>query len=526
MVEEADAAARAHARRGRRDRCASRTAGGRGAGRRAARARPRRAPTRSRRGRRRSRRRSSTPRAVRAARCSTRRRRHASACSPISCAGARCCSAQIEELRGGRDRLLDAYRTVKRTFLEATEALAQVEARAAAERSTTAARTDRHRGRDRGRDRSARRGRDAGDATRASTSIDDRGRRRREVEAADAVALDADDRRRRRRARRRRLAVRADPRRPRRRRTRRRGRGRVAVRRRGRRPTSEPSDGARAGRRRRARARARPEAGRRRRVARTAGARASTRCSARWSSGPSAPRRTTRTRCSTRSAGTRAARPPTRCCPTSTRCVDDVERRCCSDAVDRAYARGPRRGRRRGRDAEPDDSCARRPRPSSSPLRERITVAIDTGDEGDTGGLVERIGARYREWKNQSLEPSLARGARVRRGRVACTTRCPTARCCGGCRSRKAGAPTATTTALEPTVKGEHFPTGQAFPPAHPGCECLLAPAVIARRPRKPQDRNAVATPAVVGDADDVASARCAFRRSRVGGARSACAAG
>ena len=38
--------------------------------------------------------------------------------------------AQIEELRQGRDRLLDAYRVVKRTFLDATEALSQVEARA------------------------------------------------------------------------------------------------------------------------------------------------------------------------------------------------------------------------------------------------------------------------------------------------------------------------------------------------------------------------------------------------------------
>jgi DivIVA domain-containing protein len=44
--------------------------------------------------------------------------------------------AQIIELRGGRDRLLDAYRVVKRTFLDATEALVQVEARAATERST------------------------------------------------------------------------------------------------------------------------------------------------------------------------------------------------------------------------------------------------------------------------------------------------------------------------------------------------------------------------------------------------------
>src|SRR5436305_271714 len=46
-------------------------------------------------------------------------------------------NSQIEALRGGRDRLLDAYRTVKRTFLDATEALQQVEARVAVERSTS-----------------------------------------------------------------------------------------------------------------------------------------------------------------------------------------------------------------------------------------------------------------------------------------------------------------------------------------------------------------------------------------------------
>ncbi len=30
--------------------------------------------------------------------------------------------------------------------------------------------------------------------------------------------------------------------------------------------------------------------------------------------------------------------------------------------------------------------------------------------------------------------------------------------------------------ALEPTPRGEKFPTGQAFPPAHPGCRCLITP--------------------------------------------------
>jgi hypothetical protein len=28
-------------------------------------------------------------------------------------------------------------------------------------------------------------------------------------------------------------------------------------------------------------------------------------------------------------------------------------------------------------------------------------------------------------------------------------------------------------------VKGKEFPTGQAYPPAHPGCRCLLAPAEL-----------------------------------------------
>lgn len=33
--------------------------------------------------------------------------------------------------------------------------------------------------------------------------------------------------------------------------------------------------------------------------------------------------------------------------------------------------------------------------------------------------------------------------------------------------------------ALEPTVRGRQFPTGQPFPPAHPGCRCLLVPLPV-----------------------------------------------
>ena len=35
---------------------------------------------------------------------------------------------------------------------------------------------------------------------------------------------------------------------------------------------------------------------------------------------------------------------------------------------------------------------------------------------------------------------------------------------------------------LEPTVKGSSFPTGQSYPPAHPGCRCMLAPVEILSR--------------------------------------------
>ncbi len=112
------------------------------------------------------------------------------------------------------------------------------------------------------------------------------------------------------------------------------------------------------------------------------------------------------------------------------------------------------------------------------PLRERLTVAIDSGDAGDTGGLVERIGARFREWKNQSLERTLGevlaaawtRGVYDAVGDDAVLWWIPFEEGrCSDCDDN----------ALEPTVKGKEFPTGQALPPAHPGCKCLLVPAVL-----------------------------------------------
>jgi len=145
------------------------------------------------------------------------------------------------------------------------------------------------------------------------------------------------------------------------------------------------------------------------------------------------------------------------------------------DAIDRAYGAG-RVAAGATAEVAGDDFAGDVAELVIGPLRERLSVAIDSGDASDTGGLVERIGARYREWKGQSLEQSLGevlasawtRGVYDAVPDDAVLWWIPLEEgSCSDCDDN----------ALEPTVKGKQFPTGQAFPPAHPGCKCLLVPA-------------------------------------------------
>jgi DivIVA domain-containing protein len=106
-------------------------------------------------------------------------------------------------------------------------------------------------------------------------------------------------------------------------------------------------------------------------------------------------------------------------------------------------------------------------------LRGRLLDAIDgVGDNIDE--IPQRIGARYRDFRTQELDAILgdslsaawARGtfdAAPKRARLRWVP--DTVGSCPDCDDN----------ALEPTAKGQEFPTGQAFPPAHPGCRCLLA---------------------------------------------------
>jgi hypothetical protein len=117
------------------------------------------------------------------------------------------------------------------------------------------------------------------------------------------------------------------------------------------------------------------------------------------------------------------------------------------------------------------------------PLRERLTVTIDAvladgpyqSPAELHAALAAPIGARYREWRATDLEGLLGDqlAAAYARGAFDATP--------SGARLRWVPAevgqcPDADDNALEPTVKGQAFPTGQPYPPAHPGCRCLVVP--------------------------------------------------
>ncbi len=107
------------------------------------------------------------------------------------------------------------------------------------------------------------------------------------------------------------------------------------------------------------------------------------------------------------------------------------------------------------------------------PWRERLVSAID-GAGDDPEAITQRLGSRYREYRGRELEDALgdALAAAWAHGAYAAVP--------DGTRLRWIAAeegrcPDCDDNALELTARGEPFPTGQLFPPAHPGCRCFLA---------------------------------------------------
>jgi cell division septum initiation protein DivIVA len=107
-------------------------------------------------------------------------------------------------------------------------------------------------------------------------------------------------------------------------------------------------------------------------------------------------------------------------------------------------------------------------------LHERLVDAID-GAGGEDATVTQRLGARYREFKGQELDAIVGDtlAAAWALGVYDATPRGATLRWVAAVEGQ---CPDCDDNALEPTVKGESFPTGQPHPPAHPGCRCLLVP--------------------------------------------------
>jgi hypothetical protein len=127
-----------------------------------------------------------------------------------------------------------------------------------------------------------------------------------------------------------------------------------------------------------------------------------------------------------------------------------------------------------------DDLAEELGRSIAEPLHQRLELAFSSSDE-DVAELAEVLGAAYREWKTQRIEAAardqvaaaFSRGAYLAfpEGALLHWVVDPSEGRCPDCEDNElAGA----------QPKGEVWPTGQLYPPAHPGCRCALAPEQLA----------------------------------------------
>jgi DivIVA domain-containing protein len=107
-------------------------------------------------------------------------------------------------------------------------------------------------------------------------------------------------------------------------------------------------------------------------------------------------------------------------------------------------------------------------------LHERLVDAIDSAG-ADDASITQRLGARYREFKGQELD-AIVGDTLAAAWALGVYDAMPAGTILRWVAAAEGHCPDCDDNALEPTVKGEPFPTGQPHPPAHPGCRCLLVP--------------------------------------------------
>lgn len=151
-------------------------------------------------------------------------------------------------------------------------------------------------------------------------------------------------------------------------------------------------------------------------------------------------------------------------------------------AIDAAYGGGRSAGGRgRKSSSAPERVVNELSASLIAPLRERLTATLGTviaqGPYESPAELhrelASAVSARYREWRASELETRLgdALAAAYTRGSY---DGAPAGAQLRWVSDPAEGCPDCEDNSLEPTVKGQHFPTGQPHPPAHPGCRCLV----------------------------------------------------
>ncbi len=110
-------------------------------------------------------------------------------------------------------------------------------------------------------------------------------------------------------------------------------------------------------------------------------------------------------------------------------------------------------------------------------LHARLVEAIDDAGD-DEVAVTQRLGARYREFKGQDLDAVVC-DALAAAWALGVYDATPAGRTLRWIPSVEGNCPDCDDNALEPTTRGKQFPTGQPYPPAHPGCRCLVVPLPI-----------------------------------------------
>jgi DivIVA domain-containing protein len=112
-------------------------------------------------------------------------------------------------------------------------------------------------------------------------------------------------------------------------------------------------------------------------------------------------------------------------------------------------------------------------------LRERVERAVREADvDADADDLAERIRACYREWKTQRIGETSRHFVLAAFNRGVYAAQPAGTKLCWLVDDGGSPCPDAEDNALAgPTVKGDAFPTGHPMPPAHPGCRCVLVTA-------------------------------------------------